>query len=95
MTARHEHVQTIGISGFSIGTCEDQEGITGVSVILAPREGACAGVDVRGCAPGTRETDLLKRINCTEDSCRLFWLEGLHLDWTPLVGLVSYLSERA
>ena len=49
----------ISISGFKIGTAENREGLTGVTVILAPDGGATAGVDVRGCAPGTRETDLL------------------------------------
>ncbi|QJY46245.1 P1 family peptidase [Pseudonocardia broussonetiae] len=33
--------------------------LSGTTVVLAPPEGAFAGVDVRGAAPGTRETDLL------------------------------------
>jgi putative pantetheine hydrolase len=33
--------------------------LTGTTVVLCPPEGAVAGVDVRGAAPGTRETDLL------------------------------------
>lgn len=33
--------------------------LTGSTVILVPPDGAAAGVDVRGAAPGTRETDLL------------------------------------
>ena len=49
----------INISGFKIGTAENKDGLTGVTVILAPDGGATAGVDVRGCAPGTRETDFL------------------------------------
>ena len=52
--------RTISVPGFRIGTAEDREGLTGVTVILAPEGGAAAGVDVRGCAPGTRETDLLR-----------------------------------
>lgn len=51
--------KTIHVPGFRIGLAEDREGLTGVTVILAPEGGAIAGVDVRGCAPGTRETDLL------------------------------------
>lgn len=39
---------------------------TGVTVILAPPGGAVAGVDVRGAAPGTRETDLLDPRNLVE-----------------------------
>ena len=42
----------INISGFKIGTAENKDGLTGVTVILAPGGGATAGVDVRGCALG-------------------------------------------
>ncbi|MDO4792557.1 MAG: P1 family peptidase [Filifactor alocis] len=49
----------MGVSGFFIGAAQNKKSLTGVSVILAP-EGATAGCDVRGNAPGTRETDLLK-----------------------------------
>ncbi len=44
--------------GIYIGHADDGEK-TGVTVMLAP-DGAVGGVDVRGCAPGTRETDLLR-----------------------------------
>ncbi len=33
--------------------------LTGVTVVVSPAEGAVGGVDVRGAAPGTRETELL------------------------------------
>ncbi|MFI6394834.1 P1 family peptidase [Nonomuraea sp. NPDC050547] len=39
---------------------------TGTTVILPPVEGAVAGVDVRGAAPGTRETELLDPRNLVE-----------------------------
>ena len=39
---------------------------TGVTVVLPPSEGAVCGVDVRGAAPGTRETDLLDPRNLVE-----------------------------
>ena len=41
-----------------VGHAQDTIGMTGVSVVLAPN-GAVCGVDVRGSAPGTRETCLL------------------------------------
>ena len=44
------------INGFRLGNAEDPEAGTGVTVILA-EDGAVAGVDVRGGAPATRETD--------------------------------------
>ncbi len=43
-------------SGFKVGHYQDE--YTGVSVIISPK-GAVGGVDCRGGAPGTRETDLL------------------------------------
>jgi len=46
------------IPGLQVGHWTDLEAATGCTVILCP-EGAVAGVDVRGSAPGTRETDLL------------------------------------
>ena len=43
--------------GFRIGHAQDEH--TGVTAIICEK-GCVAGVDVRGGAPGTRETDLLK-----------------------------------
>jgi putative pantetheine hydrolase len=40
--------------------------LTGTTVVLAPKEGAVAGVDVRGGAPGTRDTDALDPRNVVE-----------------------------
>lgn len=40
--------------------------LTGTTLILAPPGGAVAGVDVRGAAPGTRETDLLEPGNLVD-----------------------------
>lgn len=40
--------------------------LSGTTVVLAPDGGACAGVDVRGGGPGTRETDLLDPRNVVE-----------------------------
>ncbi len=46
------------LDGFSVGHWTDLDAGTGCTVVLCP-EGAVAGVDVRGGAPGTRETALL------------------------------------
>ncbi|MBR2541067.1 MAG: P1 family peptidase [Mogibacterium sp.] len=53
------------IEGFRIGNAEDPEGATGCTVIIS-EEGAVAGVDVRGGAPATRETDLLRSENTVD-----------------------------
>ncbi len=46
------------VAGILVGQAEDRDGITGVTVVLAEAP-AAASVDVRGGAPGTRETELL------------------------------------
>ena len=53
------------IPGIKIGNAQDVAAATGCTVILC-EQGATAGVDVRGGAPGTRETDLLKSENYVE-----------------------------
>ena len=48
------------VPGIRAGHWSEPDARTGCTVVLAPLEGAVAGVDVRGSAPGTRETDLLR-----------------------------------
>jgi L-aminopeptidase/D-esterase-like protein len=53
------------LPGVMIGHDTDDRRPTGVTVVLLP-EGTTAGVDVRGAAPGTRETDLLDPVNTVQ-----------------------------
>jgi L-aminopeptidase/D-esterase-like protein len=53
------------VRGIEVGHAQNEEALTGCTVILC-RKGAVAGVDVRGGAPGTRETDLLNPINLVQ-----------------------------
>ncbi len=50
------------IEGLIVGNYTDMDAACGVTVVIC-KEGAVAGVDVRGSAPGTRETDLLEPRN--------------------------------
>ena len=56
------------VPGFRVGhVTRDEPGwLTGTTVVLAPGPGAVGGVDVRGAAPGTRETDLLDPSNLVD-----------------------------
>jgi L-aminopeptidase/D-esterase-like protein len=54
------------VAGLAVGHAEVPGGHSGATVVLAPPEGAVAGVDVRGAAPGTRETDLLDPRNTVQ-----------------------------
>lgn len=50
------------VGNIKLGHASDFDGGTGLTIIL-PDPGNTAGVDVRGGAPGTRETDLLNPLN--------------------------------
>lgn len=76
--------RTVHVPGFTIGTAEDRKGLTGVTVILAPEGGAAAAVDVRGCAPGTRETDLLSPEKQYRKSMQLSFPAVLPSGWNPI-----------
>jgi L-aminopeptidase/D-esterase-like protein len=54
------------VAGLRVGHAQVPGALSGTTVVLAPVEGAVAGVDVRGAAPGTRETDLLDPRNTVQ-----------------------------
>ena len=62
------------IPGLKVGHWTNLEAATGCTVVLCP-EGAVAGVDVRGTAPGTRETDLLDPV-CMVDKVHAILIGG-------------------
>ena len=59
------HNAITDVPGIEVGHYTDAKALTGTTVILA-RDGAVGGVDVRGSAPGTRETDLLNPMNLVD-----------------------------
>ena len=86
--------RTIHVPGFTIGTAEDREGLTGVTVILAPEGGASAGVDVRGCAPGTRETDLLNPEKTVQKIHAVVLSGGSAFGLESDSGVMRFLAEK-
>ena len=82
------------VAGLKVGHWTDLENGTGCTVVLCPPEGAVAGVDVRGGAPGTRETDLL------DPTCGVEWINAILLSGGSAFGLVAadgvmrWLEER-
>ncbi|ANS79874.1 putative hydrolase [Serinicoccus hydrothermalis] len=58
----------LDVAGLAVGHHQRVGGgfLTGTTVVLCPPEGAVGGADVRGGAPGTRETDLLDPRNLVE-----------------------------
>lgn len=85
--------RTLHVPGFRIGTAEDPDGLTGVTVLLAPEGGAAAGVDVRGCAPGTRETDLLRPEKTVEKIHAVVLSGGSAFGLEASCGVMRYLAE--
>jgi len=63
-------------------------------VVLCDSQGAVAGVDVRGAAPGTRETDLLEPGNRVERVHAVVLTGGSVFGLDAACGVVSYLEER-
>jgi L-aminopeptidase/D-esterase-like protein len=81
------------IPAIRLGNAQDLTAATGCTVILCP-EGATAGVDVRGGAPGTRETDLLKPENLVEKIHGLVLAGGSAYGLAAASGAMSYLEEN-
>ena len=81
------------IRGIKVGHAQNLEAGTGCSVILC-EAGASAGVDVRGGAPGTRETDLLKPGNMVEEIHALVLAGGSAFGLDAAGGVMQFLEER-
>ena len=81
------------VPGIKVGHYTDKEAITGCTVILC-EAGAVAGVDVRGSAPGTRETDLLRPMNLVEKVQAIFFSGGSAFGLDAAGGVMRYLEER-
>jgi L-aminopeptidase/D-esterase-like protein len=66
---------------------------TGCTVVLA-EAGAVGGVDVRGAAPGTRETDLLNPVNTVEKVHAVVLAGGSAFGLDSASGVMRFLEER-
>ena len=81
------------VAGIEVGHFSDPRRPTGCTVILA-REGAVAGVDVRGAAPGTRETDLLAPGNFVQQVHAVMLAGGSAWGLAAAEGAMRWLEER-
>jgi L-aminopeptidase/D-esterase-like protein len=81
------------VRGIEVGHAQDDEGLTGCTVILC-RKGVVAGVDVRGGAPGTRETDLLNPINLVQKVHAILLAGGSAFGLDAATGVMRYLEEQ-
>ena len=81
------------IPHIEVGHATDIEGLTGCTVIIC-RQGAVGGVDVRGSAPGTRETDLLRSENLVEKVHAVLLTGGSAFGLDAASGVMRYLEEQ-
>ena len=82
------------IEGITVGHATDTAARTGCTVILCP-SGATAGVDVRGAAPGTRETEALRSGRLVQKAHAVLLTGGSAFGLDAAGGVVEYLEARS
>ncbi|MBI5563832.1 MAG: P1 family peptidase [Chloroflexi bacterium] len=87
------HNSITDISGIKVGHAQNDEALTGCTVILC-EGGAVGGVDQRGGAPGTRETDLLRPMHLVEKVHAIVLAGGSAFGLDAASGVMRYLEER-
>ena len=81
------------VKGISVGHYTETLRPTGCTVVLCP-QGAVAGVDVRGAAPGTRDTDALSPSNTVTEVHGILLSGGSAFGLDAAGGVMRYLEER-
>ena len=81
------------IPGIRVGHATDTDALTGCTVVLC-EAGAVGGVDVRGSAPGTRETDLLRPMTLVQRVHAVLLTGGSAFGLGAADGVMRYLEER-
>jgi L-aminopeptidase/D-esterase-like protein len=81
------------VPGVEVGQAQDLQALTGCTVILC-RKGAVGGVDVRGGAPGTRETDLLHPVHLVNKVHAVLLAGGSAFGLDAACGVMKYLEQQ-
>jgi len=84
----------LDVGGLRIGHWTSRRAATGCTVILAPPEGAIAACDIRGGAPGTRETDLLDAGRTVQAVHAVLLSGGSAYGLDAASGVMRFLEER-
>src|SRR5271169_2741552 len=80
------------VPGILVGQAEDQAGVTGTTVVLAEAS-AVASVDVRGGAPGSRETELLAPETLVDRVDAIVLSGGSAFGLDAAAGVMEWLAE--
>lgn len=81
------------VPGILVGHAQDIEAATGCTVVICP-EGATPGIDQRGGAPGSRETEMLRPMHRVEKIQAVFLSGGSAFGLDAAGGVMSYLEEQ-
>ena len=81
------------VENILVGQVSDSKALTGCTVILC-EEGAVCGVDQRGGAPGTRETDLLRPMHMVEKVHAIVLAGGSAFGLDAASGVMRFLEEN-
>ena len=81
------------VPGIKVGHAQDFDGITGCTVVLCEK-GAVAGVDQRGGAPGTRETDAIRPLHLVSKIQAIMLAGGSAYGLDAASGAMKYLEEK-
>jgi L-aminopeptidase/D-esterase-like protein len=92
--AKTWHNAITDVPGIRVGHATNQEAMTGCTVVLCPPQGAVAGVDQRGGAPGTRETDLLRPMHLVQRVHAVLLSGGSAFGLDAASGVVRWLEKR-
>ena len=82
------------VPGIRVGHWTDVAARTGCTVVLLPEEGAVASVVVRGAAPGTRETDLLRPEATVPRAHAILLTGGSAFGLAAADGVMAHLESR-
>ncbi len=81
------------VPGIKVGHATDEKALTGCTVVLC-EEGAVGGVDQRGGAPGTRETDSMQPMHLAQEAHAVILAGGSAFGLEAATGVVRYLEEQ-
>ncbi|MGD8522217.1 MAG: P1 family peptidase [Desulfobacterales bacterium] len=88
-----KHNGLTDVAGLLVGSFTDTKAASGVTAALCP-DGAVGGVDVRGSAPGTRETDLLAPLNLVDKAQAVVLSGGSVFGLAASDGVVRWLAGK-
>ncbi|MEP7286415.1 MAG: P1 family peptidase [Chloroflexota bacterium] len=93
MTGTTMNATLTDVPGIQVGHAQDTEALTGCTVVLCPSQ-TVGGVDQRGGAPGTRETDLLRPLHLVQHVNAILLAGGSAFGLAAADGVMRYLEEH-